>query len=659
MEINKPFKLQAEISTVAEDARHFWCRFVRAGRVRGAGNKDSRIVIDPEALSTSASKGMFDGKAVFVDHAGWFEYPSLQKLAGFTMNSTWNSAEETVEGEIQLHNTPTGQVMSQLDDELLDNDANSPDVGLSIVFYPQWEEDKDSEDYRIVGIDHVESVDFVFQPAADGRVLQALSSFAVEKSIQKLSQEEIQMPEELEVTQEVAEEEVASAENVADEIELWTEAARRSASRQMINASGLPELARERLLRQTFASPEEVTAAIEAEREYIAQLHADQGIQIGGSPPRSPAITNVLTSMDRIEAATEAMLAGVRPANGIAPLTGIRELYHLLSGDFEMNGVFNPDRISFANVNSSTMSNLVANVLNKRVINEFQVYPQWWMPIVSEEDFQTLQNVRWISLGGIGELPTVAEGAAYTELTWDDSYESATFVKKGGYLGLTIEAIDKDDTGRIRAAPRALAQAAWLTLSKAVSAIFTANSGTGPTMVDTLALFEAGTHANLGTTALSWAEYVVVRTAMRKQTELHSSERLGALTAPKFILVPPDLEITALQVLASEGVPGTANNDENVLAEGDYHNARMMAARDRVIVVDLWTDTNNWAAVCDPQLYPTIGIAYRYGRQPEIFSVASPTAGLMFTNDTMPIKVRFFYAVGPMDWRGMYKENVA
>ena len=76
----------------------------------------------------------------------------------------------------------------------------------------------------------------------------------------------------------------------------------------------------------------------------------------------------------------------------------------------------------------------------------------------------------------------MAEGAAYTELTWDDQTESASFVKKGGYLGITIEAIDKDDTRRLQAAPRALAQAAWLTLSKAVSNIFTTGSGVGPTL---------------------------------------------------------------------------------------------------------------------------------------------------------------------------------
>ena len=146
---------------------------------------------------------------------------------------------------------------------------------------------------------------------------------------------------------------------------------------------------------------------------------------------------------------------------------------------------------------------------------------------------------------------------------------------------------------------------------------------------------------------------------MRKQTELHSGERLGALVAPKFLLVPPDLEATALQILDSEGQPGTANNDINPFAAGASHDAILASARNRVIVVDLWTDTNNWAAIADPLFYPSIGIGYRFGRAPEIFSVASPTAGLMFSNDTMPIKVRWFTAVGPTDWRGMYKHNVA
>ena len=402
---------------------------------------------------------------------------------------------------------------------------------------------------------------------------------------------------------------------------------------------------------------DDLQARIEQLSQQVATFTEERTITGMGDPPRG-TITGMRTGLDQVTLAFEALLAGTRPAEGIQPLSGIRDLYHLLSGDYEMTGLFQPDRVYLANVNSSTMAQLVANAMNKRVMITFQEYPQWWTPVVVEEDFTSLQDVRWITLGGVGELPTVAEGAAYTELTWDDKVETDSFTKKGGYLGITIEAIDKDDTGRLRSAPRALAQAAWLTLSKSVSSIFTSNSGVGPTLSDSIALFNAS-HSNLGSTALSWTAWSATRTAMRKQTEVNSSERLGALTAPRYLVVPPDLEITALQAMASEGQPGTANNDENIFAQGDYHDARMNAARNRVIVVDLWTDTNDWAAVADPQLYPSLGIGYRYGRTPEVFSVASPTAGLMFTNDTMPVKVRFIYAAGVIDYRGLYKHNVA
>ncbi|MEJ2189574.1 MAG: hypothetical protein P8Y93_09195 [Acidobacteriota bacterium] len=401
--------------------------------------------------------------------------------------------------------------------------------------------------------------------------------------------------------------------------------------------------------------------AIELQRDILADLHADRVIQVGGNAPRDPNITLGRTPLEQIESAFEALMLGVSPPSGVAPLSGVRELYHLLSGDYDMHGIYHGDRIQFANVTSATMANITANVLNKTVINQFQQYPHWWKRITSEQDFTTLQQVKWITLGGVGELPTVAEGAAYTELTWDDQAETADFVKKGGYLGITLEAIDKDDVRRMRAAPKALAQAAWLTLSKSVSAIFTDNTGTGPTMSDSNALFDASNHGNLLTTALSHAQWVVVRTAMMKQTELNSGERLGFLTAPKYCVVPIDLETTALIMFASEGVPGDTDGDrdENVFAEGNVHTSRMASARERVVVCPLWTDTNNWAAVADPMLYPSIGIGFRYGRTPEIFSVASPTAGLMFTNDTLPVKVRFFYAVGPTDWRGLHKSNVA
>lgn len=648
--------------------RRYQARFVRAGRVLQAGRQESPIVIAPEALQEAAEAGLFENKAVFVDHAAWFESPSLQRLVGVTLNSAYDPVELAVEGEIQLYDTPSAHLAAQLLDELLSDPAKAPDVGLSLVFFPAWEE-TGPDDLLITGIRHVESVDLVFEPAADGRVLQALSVNSsifderfpfVKNRKSSLRERKNSMETQTIPTPEI---EPDTGPAAVAEASQWIHALADSARQAVIASSGLPRLAQERLSRQPFDSVEALQAAVEDERKYLAALQEDQVVQLGSPAPRSPQVSGMLTSLDRIQAALEALLNGVRPMGGIQPLTGIRELYHLLSGDYEMNGVFHPERIQFASVTSSTMASLVANALNKRVMAEFQEYPHWWEPVTIQQDFATLQAVKWITLGGVGELPTVAEGAAYTELSWDDAAESASFTKKGGYLGITLEAIDKDDLGRLQAAPRALAQAAWLTLSKAVSGVFTDNSGVGPTLSDSKALFHAD-HGNLGSSALSLSSYAAVRTAMRKQTELNSGERLGALTAPRFLLVPPDLEITALQILGSEldysyALSNGTAAPPNPFADGNTFEARMNMARRRVIVVDLWTDTNNWAAVCDPRLYPTIGLGFRYGRTPEVFSVASPTAGLMFTNDTMPVKARFFFAVGPIDYRGLYKQNVA
>ena len=626
-------------------SRRYRARFTHAGRVRGAGNQPGKIILQAEAIRQAQAAGMFDGKAVFIDHASWLENSSLKNLVGYTTSSRYIEAEDAVEGELQLFDSePVGALTAVLDTVLAEG---VPDVGLSMVFYPVWSHDEASGDRIITAIRHIESIDLVFEPATDSRLLGALSAFHMEGDT---------MSEINDLTAALG---AVSAQGTLQE---WTEALAQASGATMIAASGLPQVSQERLSQAAYTSPAQVQAAIETERGYLARLQQDQVVQIGGLPPRGAGITLGRDGLERLELALQALIAGTTPPAGVQPLSGLREFYHLISGDYEMSGVFKGERVSFANVNSSTMANMVANALNKVLAAEFQAYPQWWLPVVLEQDFSSLQQVKWITLGGVGELPTVAEGAAYTELTWDDKYEAGTFVKKGGYLGLTIEAIDKDETGRLRAAPRALAQAAWLTLSKAVSAIFTANSGTGPTLTDSVALFNAG-HSNLGSTALSLTSWAATRLAMRKQTELHSGERLGGLTAPKYILVPPDLEVTALQVLASEadytyalsnGVAAPAN----VFADGGSFDARLAAAAKRVIVVDLWTDTNDWAAVADPRLYPTIGIGYRYGRTPEIFSVASPTAGLMFTNDTMPVKVRYFFAVGPIDYRGMYKHNV-
>ncbi len=347
--------------------REFKARFVRAGQVRGGGNKLTDVLIEPDALKAAVEKGMFEGKAVFLDHTGMFDYPSVKNLAGVTLNALWNDEEQSVDGTISFYSEVSK--ITDLIDEIL-SDSTPPDIGLSIVFWPKWAEGKNSK-RRIVEITHVESVDLVFEPAADGRILQALSTY-YQSHVYQPRGESFTMTTPLEPSPEVPVSTAVPPIPEPDPLQAWLPAMANLAASQMIASSGLPGASQDRLRSRQYASPEEVTAAIEDERRYLAALAASNIIQIGGQAPRGANIQVGMDGVERLQYALEALINGSLPPKGVAPLTGIREAYMLLSGDYEMTGLFHSDRIQFANVTSATMANIVANALNKRAPHRFR-----------------------------------------------------------------------------------------------------------------------------------------------------------------------------------------------------------------------------------------------------------------------------------------------
>ena len=342
-------------------------------------------------------------------------------------------------------------------------------------------------------------------------------------------------------------------------------------------------------------------------------------------------------------------------------LRSFADLYVALTGDVYFRGVFDGERTLFSGAKTSTLPNLAVDAMNKVIVQQFAAleHYRWYERVAAvEPNDGRLLAMKWITLGGVGNLPTVAEGAAYTELDVSDAKESAAFVKRGGYVGITREMIRNGDIMQLQAIPRALASAAVRTRSAAVSALFTANSGVGPTLAqDSKALFHAD-HGNLATTALGTdaAAWRAARAECFQHSELGSAKPLGIF--PRFLLVPAELYDTALSILGyGEGMP-TAYAPE---AQGrGYADPRPIP-----LVVPDWTDGTDWAYVVDPALFPVIQMSYSQspgGRQhpiPELFAVVSETSGLMFSNDVLPIKVRDEFAVGVNGPRGIGKRNVA
>lgn len=331
-------------------------------------------------------------------------------------------------------------------------------------------------------------------------------------------------------------------------------------------------------------------------------------------------------------------------------------VYQLLDGDPLA------DQRAFEAVTTSGMSSIVKNVLNLMLAADYSARHEWWQDIVTTEEVDTIDQATLVRVYGLSTLSVVDEGGPYTELSWADEEETADFVKKGNYVGVTIESMLRDKLQAIRTIPNRLATSWYNTLSALNAGVFTVNTNTGPVLADGGALFNntavatATGHANLLTTALSFTAYGAARTAMMKQTDQPLGAGSKLLIHPKYLLVPVDLETTALQIRNSEMLPNSANNDVN-----PYYQ------KFEVVIVPEWTDTTDWAQVGDPTEFPAIWNIFLRGRRvPELFSADSETQGAMFTNDTLRYKVRLLtwrfsstYDCAPVsDFRPLHKSNV-
>ena len=633
-------------------ARSYAVTFIRAGRVRARDGQPADWFIPAETLQELDRSNLLNARAVFIDHpqdslfsAG---YPSLRDLVGVTGGAHWNPDTQSIDGFIRLYDTTPNQWASALLDQVLADQAaglDTPDVGLSLVFFGNHSYQEEGEKpIRITDhITHVESCDLVFGPAAEGRVRQALSTstskggYSMPATRHPTPQEYLDYQASLQDpsgpdadTARAQEDESAAGADLANQVSALS--ARMDTFTQLLAAR---------------LEPDTVQGMGQAPSDMVSPGSLGQG---GGH------ISGMNDPRDQVEEAFS-QLMGLPVSGPVHRLSGIREFYLTLTGDRDLTGRMQPDQLAVFNPSgnvgsTSTMAEIVRNVLNKVLVHQVDLLQEyrWWERIAHVEDFATLQQVSWIRTGGIGDIPTVAEAADYTQLDWDDARITAEWVKKGGYLPLTLETIDRDDTAAWKAVPRHLATAAEVTLSGIVSALFTDNSGVGPSITTegSTAYAFSSTFGNLINQPLDYTNWGTVVETMYKQAQYNVSGRRQGLR-PKFLLVPIELEAQGIAAVTSDRRPGTDYNDRVP--------TKRMLPESNVITVPDWTDADNWAALADPALCPFVGVGFRYGRTPELFTASDPQTLTLFMNDVLPIKVRWFFAVSVIDPRGAIKSN--
>lgn len=623
---------------------------------------------------------LWDQRECFVDHA--LAERSVRDLAGLCHSPEWDAERQGIRLRLRPVG-PAGPLLSELGRQVLAHDALSAEIGFSadLLFA--------AEGRRVTRIVQVFSVDLVVSPARGGAFLRALNavgkraepaslgpaarnnSLFEEEPFMSLNEASLSsieagaapavapeqpMPGGMPLEPAIAANPPVAA-GAGPQAELQAELAAARQARQQIDAllleTALSQAAlpiplaariRTRFSGRSFGAAE-LQSALDDARALSSELGAGSVVQ---GPGR---VSAMFSAEDQITAATDDLLGAERDPGlkdlRVARLSGIRELYTVFTGDLDFHGGYDAQRAQLAT--STSLPSVLKNTLNKIIVQQWaelgRAGYRWWEPVVQVEHFTNLQNITGVLLGEVTTLPLVAEGAAYTELPVSDSSEVGLWKKYGGYVGLTLEMFEKDETHRLRQLPRRLATAGLRRISALVADIFVSN----PLMSDSYAAFEAAHHGNLGTAALSPAAWDAASQDIFSQP-LPMSGGGGPKLAvdARYLLVPRALRLTGMQIL----YPSFAH-------EANFFSENMERGQQGdVITVPEFSDANDWAAAADPRLAPAIILGERFGLLPEIITAGGPTDGALFTNDEVRIKARHWVAVLLADYRPLYKSAV-
>lgn len=638
----------------------------------------------------------FEGAQVFDDHLTDKEYQARQGMRSFLTEGvgilndvSFNPERRAVCGTLHVvDDAAASKLLRMKEAGVLGN------IGLSIDVAPIPGKPITANGRRyetIIGFEKVNSVDVVSKPATGGgfdRLIESISQEAIvmdeeqlKALIAKILEEMgIKPPKEEAPPMEAAAPEPAQESAPAVDAEIADKVRKLECKlllSERLAASKLPE-ADARIVESAFAgrvfSEGDLDTVIARAKEAQASRDATgKPVGVGGGfasvmDPTDKKLCDLLyltahtsdlprlSSVKGQDARVVESIKSWERAGSPRSVSRLRDWYR----EVTING--DPFRGSRA-IESISVAYLIQDATNVFIALDYSQKSEWWEPFVEIEEVDTIDTANLVTTYALSTLPVIAKGAAYTELQYSDKEETASYVKTGGYLGITREDLLLDKTGKLRNMASVMADGWYNSQSERVAALFTTNTNTGPVLADTGALFNAtavgtaGGHANLGTTALSYTTFDAGAVAMMKQTDRPLGAGRALRLRPRWLLVPVDLRSVALDIRNNKNKPGTGNNDTNAYFETFD-----------VIEVPEWTDANNWALVCDKAAKPMIYMIYPRGsRTPGVFIANDEVSGAMFTNDELRYKDRaeFYrysatYDCAPIsDFRGLYKANVA
>lgn len=283
----------------------------------------------------------------------------------------------------------------------------------------------------------------------------------------------------------------------------------------------------------------------------------------------------------------------------------------------------------------------LANVLNKSLKKPFQMAePQWkkFAQQVPASDFKAISSVR---VDGSYQPIEITEQGEYTEAVMIETGDNFKLKTWGRKISIGRKALINDDLSAFTQNAPKFSNGVINQQASLVYGLLTTNSGLGRQLADGINLFNAATHKNYVSSGvvLSLGSLTAAKLAMRRQTGL--AGELITIT-PKYLVVPPELEILAMQLIHSSIVPTTTSQTNPFYGAFE------------VIVDPFLTNTTAWYIIADPASIDVIKYATLTGQE-GIYTEQRYN----FDNDNLEIKVRTDFNATIEEYRGIYKNNGA
>jgi phage major head subunit gpT-like protein/phage head maturation protease len=279
------------------------------------------------------------------------------------------------------------------------------------------------------------------------------------------------------------------------------------------------------------------------------------------------------------------------------------------------NGYTGSSRISAGNAEpvikaafaTHDISNLLSALVNKFLLNGFNAVESSWQEVSairSVNDFKAINllrlngDMKFRKIGNAGELK-VAQASDTRRSVAADTYGIST--------QLTRQDMINDDLNALSQIPQRMGRGAALAMNEAIWSEFQSSNDS---------YYQKAT-AGAGN-ALSLASLKAATTGFRKLNDPDGNP-LGI--APRVLLVPPELEITAAELMTSALlISGNTTKEPN---------ANVLQGRYRVVVSNYLTSASTWWLAADSVDLPALDVVFLNGQQAPTIEQVAPDYQLL------------------------------